>query len=204
MGFLNVRAREMHNRHPPLLIFPPVLHCVCVCVCGFSLVPSLCFIFNLGLHCKQIHRPDGGPAGWNFLYVWLKRAFFSLLLWHWLRSRSERVQKLPKWSIEVAAAYAGINWAMVKDVCQDVFRPEHSPAQHGQNEFGWNEKPISAHVHPAAGLNMQSQRMQRRWHWRPNNTCHLPLRLCNHSVCEPSGKHLVSGQLYLIFLVWHE
>lgn len=31
LGFVNTHAREMRNRHPPFLIFPPVLHsCVCV------------------------------------------------------------------------------------------------------------------------------------------------------------------------------
>lgn len=68
LGFVHVHAREMRNRRPSVWIFSPMLNlCVCVCVgecvCVFSLVPSLCFIFNLGLHCKQIHRPDGGPAG---------------------------------------------------------------------------------------------------------------------------------------------
>lgn len=60
LGFVDVCV------HRRFWYFLPLLHrvfvFVCVCVCVFSLL-SLCFTFNLGLHCKQIHSPVGGPAG---------------------------------------------------------------------------------------------------------------------------------------------
>lgn len=87
------------------MYFLRLLHRVFVCVCVFSLMLSLCFTFNLGLHCKQIHSPDGGAGRIKFRLCLSKTShfFFPLPLWPWLQSRSGRVRKLPKWSGEVTS-----------------------------------------------------------------------------------------------------
>lgn len=121
---VNVCAGEMQNRHPPFLIIPSVLH---LAVCVFSLVPSLCFIFNLGLHCKQIHRPDGGPAGWDLVYVGVKWAFFSpaLALTRGRAPRDSRnfPNRLEKWPQCIQELIGWLRWMFAR-TCS----PSRSPS----------------------------------------------------------------------------